>query len=78
MQIIFLGKSIGKYTQFVGKIFSKQEHAKFSHILASKLGNSSGEFLKVFHLKTPKTEQSCSKTEFKLKIDDIVRKFKSL
>ena len=50
----------------------------FPLILASKLGNSSGEFLKVFHFKTPKAEQSCSKTEFKLKIDDIVRKFKSL
>ena len=32
MQIIFSAVSKGKYTQFVGKILSKQEHAKFSLI----------------------------------------------
>ena len=32
MQIIFSAISKGKYTQFVGKILSKQEHAKFSLI----------------------------------------------
>ena len=40
--------------------------------LASSLESSSRDFLKVFGSKIAKTEQSCSKTEFKIKCSRII------